>query len=156
MSENVSTNVRTFADIGLSDIEEVGGKNASLGEMIEDDRRGQPVQQIRIVHDLLARHVQLYMPAEIGDSLRQRLKHIHQAGASYYLLPEERDDTGLQRWVRLVLDELAGADATPGSGAGLTAALNATLDRASRDGEIRLTYAELTALIADAVKHLRD
>jgi L-fuculose-phosphate aldolase len=33
--------------------------------------------------------------------------------------------------------------------------LNATLDRASRDGEIRLTYAELTQLIADAVKNLR-
>ncbi len=30
------------------------------------------------------------------------------------------------------------------------------LQRASRDGEIRLTYAELTALIADAVKSLRD
>jgi L-fuculose-phosphate aldolase len=27
---------------------------------------------------------------------------------------------------------------------------------ASRDGEIRLTYGELTALIADAVKNLRD
>jgi L-fuculose-phosphate aldolase len=30
------------------------------------------------------------------------------------------------------------------------------LQRASRDGEIRLTYAELTALIADAVRNLRD
>jgi len=30
------------------------------------------------------------------------------------------------------------------------------LRRASRDGEIRLTYGELTALIADAVKHLRE
>jgi L-fuculose-phosphate aldolase len=30
------------------------------------------------------------------------------------------------------------------------------LRQASRDGEIRLTYGELTALIADAVKHLRD
>ena len=30
------------------------------------------------------------------------------------------------------------------------------LRRASRDGEIRLTYGELTALIADAVKNLRD
>ena len=27
-------NVRAFADIGLADIEEVGGKNASLGEMV--------------------------------------------------------------------------------------------------------------------------
>jgi hypothetical protein len=30
------------------------------------------------------------------------------------------------------------------------------LRQASRDGEIRLTYAELTALIADAIKNLRD
>jgi len=30
------------------------------------------------------------------------------------------------------------------------------LSQASRDGEIRLTYGELTALIADAVKNLRD
>ena len=30
------------------------------------------------------------------------------------------------------------------------------LQQASRDGEIRLTYGELTALIADAVKNLRD
>jgi L-fuculose-phosphate aldolase len=30
------------------------------------------------------------------------------------------------------------------------------LQRASRDGEIRLTYGELTALIADAIKNLRD
>ena len=34
--------------------------------------------------------------------------------------------------------------------------VGAALQRASRDGEIRLTYAELTALIADAVKNLRD
>ena len=34
--------------------------------------------------------------------------------------------------------------------------LQATLRQASRDGEIRLTYGELTALIADAVKQLRD
>jgi hypothetical protein len=32
----------------------------------------------------------------------------------------------------------------------------AALRQASRDGEIRLTYGELTALIADAVKSLRD
>ena len=30
------------------------------------------------------------------------------------------------------------------------------LRQASRDGEIRLTYGELTALIADAIKNLRD
>ena len=34
--------------------------------------------------------------------------------------------------------------------------VQATLRQASRDGEIRLTYGELTALIADAVKHLRE
>jgi L-fuculose-phosphate aldolase len=34
--------------------------------------------------------------------------------------------------------------------------VNEALRAASRDGEIRLTYGELTALIADAVKNLRD
>ena len=34
MDQNDPVNVRAFADIGLSDIEEVGGKNASLGEMV--------------------------------------------------------------------------------------------------------------------------
>jgi L-fuculose-phosphate aldolase len=34
--------------------------------------------------------------------------------------------------------------------------VGSALQRASRDGEIRLTYGELTALIADAVKQLRD
>jgi len=37
-----------------------------------------------------------------------------------------------------------------------TEALRAKAARASRDGEIRLTYAELTQLIADAVKSIRD
>ena len=42
--------------------------------------------------------------------------------------------------------------------AGKPAAVDAksALAAASRDGEIRLTYGELTALIADAIKHLRD
>jgi L-fuculose-phosphate aldolase len=34
--------------------------------------------------------------------------------------------------------------------------VGSVLRQASRDGEIRLTYGELTALIADAIKHLRD
>jgi L-fuculose-phosphate aldolase len=34
--------------------------------------------------------------------------------------------------------------------------VSSTLRRASRDGEIRLTYGELTALITDAVKNLRE
>jgi L-fuculose-phosphate aldolase len=34
--------------------------------------------------------------------------------------------------------------------------VSSALQRASRDGEIRLTYGELTALIADAVSNLRD
>jgi L-fuculose-phosphate aldolase len=34
--------------------------------------------------------------------------------------------------------------------------VTAALQKASRDGEIRLTYGELTALIADAIKQLRD
>jgi L-fuculose-phosphate aldolase len=38
----------------------------------------------------------------------------------------------------------------------LVPGIDAALRQASRDGEIRLTYRELTALIADAVKHLRN
>src|SRR5215216_2195332 len=38
----------------------------------------------------------------------------------------------------------------------LVADVGAVLRQTSRDAEIRLTYAELTALIADAVKNLRD
>ena len=44
----------------------------------------------------------------------------------------------------------------PESSARLVPDVGAALQQASRDGEIRLTYAELTALIADAVKNLRD
>jgi L-fuculose-phosphate aldolase len=44
----------------------------------------------------------------------------------------------------------------PESNERLVPEVNAMLRQASRDGEIRLTYAELTALIADAVKNLRD
>ena len=35
-SEEAPDNVRAFAEIGLSDIEDVGGKNASLGEMVSN------------------------------------------------------------------------------------------------------------------------
>jgi len=38
----------------------------------------------------------------------------------------------------------------------LVSSASNVLQRASRDGEIRLTYGELTALIADAVRNLRD
>jgi pyruvate,water dikinase len=34
--DNAPDNVRAFADIGLGDIEDVGGKNASLGEMVSN------------------------------------------------------------------------------------------------------------------------
>jgi len=34
--------------------------------------------------------------------------------------------------------------------------VSSVLRQASRDGEIRLTYGELTALITDAVRNLRD
>jgi hypothetical protein len=34
--------------------------------------------------------------------------------------------------------------------------VQSALRQASRDGEIRLTYGELTALIADAVRSLRN
>ncbi len=36
MDQNVAENVRAFADIGLSDLEQVGGKNSSLGEMVRN------------------------------------------------------------------------------------------------------------------------
>ena len=45
---------------------------------------------------------------------------------------------------------------SPDSTERLVPGLQAALRQASRDGEIRLTYGELTALIADAVKNLRD
>ena len=47
-------------------------------------------------------------------------------------------------------------EAPEGRGERLIPDVNAVLEGASRTGEIRLTYGELTALIADAVKQLRD
>jgi len=47
-------------------------------------------------------------------------------------------------------------EAPEGTGERLIPGVNAVLKTASRTGEIRLTYGELTALIADAVKNLRD
>ena len=47
-------------------------------------------------------------------------------------------------------------EAPPSSTERLVPGVTNALRQASRDGEIRLTYAELTALIADAVRHLRD
>ena len=47
-------------------------------------------------------------------------------------------------------------EAPEGTGERLIPDVNAALKTASRTGEIRLTYGELTALIADAVKQLRD
>jgi L-fuculose-phosphate aldolase len=47
-------------------------------------------------------------------------------------------------------------EAPEGRGERLIPDVNAVLETASRTGEIRLTYGELTALIADAVKNLRD
>jgi L-fuculose-phosphate aldolase len=47
-------------------------------------------------------------------------------------------------------------EAPEGTGDRLVPDVQAVLRSASRDGEIRLTYGELTALIADAVKNLRD
>jgi L-fuculose-phosphate aldolase len=44
----------------------------------------------------------------------------------------------------------------PDSAERLVPDVHMALRQASRDGEIRLTYGELTALIADAVKHLRE
>jgi L-fuculose-phosphate aldolase len=47
-------------------------------------------------------------------------------------------------------------EAPASSTARLVPDVQAALRQASRDGEIRLTYGELTALIADAVRNLRD
>jgi hypothetical protein len=44
----------------------------------------------------------------------------------------------------------------PESSARLVPDVQTMLRQASRDGEIRLTYGELTALIADAVNNLRE
>src|SRR5688500_5743031 len=45
---------------------------------------------------------------------------------------------------------------SPESAERLVPDVSLMLQKASRDGEIRLTYGELTALIADAVKNLKD
>jgi L-fuculose-phosphate aldolase len=47
-------------------------------------------------------------------------------------------------------------EAPESSGERLVPDVGSALRQASRDGEIRLTYAELTALITDAVKNLKD
>jgi L-fuculose-phosphate aldolase len=47
-------------------------------------------------------------------------------------------------------------EAPESSGERLVPDVGSVLRQASRDGEIRLTYAELTALITDAVKNLKD
>jgi L-fuculose-phosphate aldolase len=59
---------------------------------------------------------------------------------------------------RLVADDATSSRLVPdvATSSRLVADVAATLRQASRDGEIRLTYGELTALIADAVKNLRE
>ena len=44
--------------------------------MVEHDRRGQPLQKVRSLDDLLAQHMDLHVPAEIVDALRQGLEHV--------------------------------------------------------------------------------
>ena len=44
--------------------------------VIEHDLRRQALQQVGILDDLVAAHVDLHMPAEIGDALGQRLDHV--------------------------------------------------------------------------------
>ncbi len=34
MASDVASNIRWFAEIGMADLEEVGDKNSSLGEMV--------------------------------------------------------------------------------------------------------------------------
>ena len=54
---------------------------------------------------------------------------------------------------QIVCQEL---EAPESSAQRLVPAVSVALQEASREGEIRLTYAELTALIADAVRTLKD
>src|SRR6266567_7672999 len=51
-------------------------------EMIEHVRGGHAQQQVLDSRDLLALHVDLDVPAEIVDPLRQRLDHLRRGGAS--------------------------------------------------------------------------
>jgi hypothetical protein len=52
------------------------GRQRRVREMIEHHRRGQAPQQRGHLVDHLALHVELHVPAEIGDALRQRLDHL--------------------------------------------------------------------------------
>ena len=47
-------------------------------------------------------------------------------------------------------------EAPESASARLVPEVTRVLERASAEGEIRLTYGELTALIADAITHLKD
>jgi len=47
----MSSNIMWFADIKLADLEQVGGKNSSLGEMISNLSAGRCACSRRIRHD---------------------------------------------------------------------------------------------------------
>ena len=49
--------------------------------MVEYDWRGQSSQKVLDLDDLVAEHVDLHMPAEIVDAVRQGLKHVDRGGA---------------------------------------------------------------------------
>ena len=53
------------------------GRQRRVRQVIEHDRRRQaPQDRSAIGHDLLALHVELHVPAEIGDAFRERLDHV--------------------------------------------------------------------------------
>ena len=63
---------------------------------------------------------------------------------------KRREDVGVEDQVACQVLE------APESTTRLVPDIKTALRQASRDGEIRLTYGELTALIADAVNNLRE
>ena len=80
------------------------GRLGNARHMIEHDRRGRPLQKICSLDDLTAQHMDLDMPAEIVDALRQWLEHvqIHMLGGQIV----ETADL-LQRLPPIVFDHMA-------------------------------------------------
>ena len=49
--------------------------------MVEHDRAGQPLKKVCVLDDGVAQHMDLDVPAEVVDALRQRLEHVDRGGA---------------------------------------------------------------------------
>ena len=52
------------------------GRLRDARHVVEHDRRRQPLEEVRDLDDLVAQHMDLDVPAEIVDALRQRLEHL--------------------------------------------------------------------------------